>query len=55
MDNIFSTKYQFNKESIEKINLDELYESKKQEDLSKKQSTILLVFNSRNDVGCSKL
>ncbi|MBM3455861.1 MAG: hypothetical protein FJX80_12055 [Bacteroidetes bacterium] len=40
MDNIFSTKYQFNKESIEKINLDELYESKKQEDLAK-----LYIFN----------
>ena len=35
MDNIFSNRHEENRESVEKLNLDELYEQKKQEDLAK--------------------
>jgi hypothetical protein len=35
MDNIFSNRNEENRESVEKLNLDELYEQKKQEDLAK--------------------
>jgi hypothetical protein len=35
MDNIFSNKNEENRESVEKLNLDELYDQKKQEDLAK--------------------
>lgn len=35
MDNIFSSRIEENRESVEKLNLDELYDQKKQEDLSK--------------------
>lgn len=35
MDNIFSSRNEENRESVEKINLDDLYEQKKQEDLAK--------------------
>jgi hypothetical protein len=35
MDNIFSSRNEENRESVEKLNLDELYEQKKQEDLAK--------------------
>jgi hypothetical protein len=35
MDNIFSNRSEENRESVEKLNLDELYEQKKQEDLAK--------------------
>jgi hypothetical protein len=35
MDNIFSNKHEENRESVEKLNLDELYDQKKQEDLAK--------------------
>lgn len=35
MDNIFSSKNEENRESVEKLNLDELYDQKKQEDLAK--------------------
>jgi hypothetical protein len=35
MDNIFSNRNEDNRESVEKLNLDELYEQKKQEDLAK--------------------
>lgn len=35
MDNIFSSRIEENRESVEKLNLDELYEQKKQEDLAK--------------------
>jgi len=35
MDNIFSSRNEENRESVEKLNLDELYEQKKHEDLAK--------------------
>ena len=35
MDNIFSSRIEENRESVEKLNLDELYDQKKQEDLAK--------------------
>ena len=35
MDNIFSNRHEENRESVEKLNLDELYDQKKQEDLAK--------------------
>jgi hypothetical protein len=35
MDNIFSNRSEENRESVEKLNLDELYDQKKQEDLAK--------------------
>ena len=35
MDNIFSNKNEENRESVEKLNLDDLYDQKKQEDLAK--------------------
>lgn len=35
MDNIFSNRNEENRESVEKLNLDDLYEQKKQEDLAK--------------------
>lgn len=35
MDNIFSSKNEENRESVEKLNLDDLYDQKKQEDLAK--------------------
>ena len=35
MDNIFSNRNEENRENVEKLNLDELYEQKKQEDLAK--------------------
>lgn len=35
MDNIFSSRNEENRENVEKLNLDELYEQKKQEDLAK--------------------
>ena len=35
MDNIFSNRSEENRESVEKLNLDDLYEQKKQEDLAK--------------------
>jgi hypothetical protein len=35
MDNIFSNRNEENRESVEKLNLDELYDQKKQEDLAK--------------------
>ena len=35
MDNIFSRKNEENRESVEKLNLDDLYDQKKQEDLAK--------------------
>jgi hypothetical protein len=35
MDNIFSSRNEENRESVEKLNLDELYDQKKQEDLAK--------------------
>ena len=35
MDNIFSNRHEEHRESVEKLNLDELYEQKKQEDLAK--------------------
>jgi hypothetical protein len=35
MDNIFSNRSEENRESVEKLNVDELYEQKKQEDLAK--------------------
>jgi hypothetical protein len=35
MDNIFSNRHEENRESVEKLNLDDLYDQKKQEDLAK--------------------